>query len=408
MWQHDTNNEVMIENVAGKILKQFNPGFPTYGQVITSDLKNYFASDEDWNVFKLFNEIKTKIMRDDGGFFGGGKLLNFNLSPHDDYLLTAGLGITNTPYPTIDTSKLQSLDGVTLWNVETGKAMQQYFGNAAKTFATLSPDGQYVVAGDEDVNVFVWDAISGKKIFDLWDLTLGKYIGVNPKTGLAEYDAAGLNVKLPKDFGDNTTATFSLKFIDENHYLRFNQDIPSYAILYAVTDPKPLKYLKLSNPWISVDAYERDQSIDTSPQAHVLVAGKQEENGILVYQYNPHTQSLKKTWDSNVGFTNLNAIDAMEWLILLAAVLFAMLFAKEKYFHKIIGLLITAFLSIAVIAGILILIECYHEFMVSAKGLHRLSLLAHLIVYGIKLFTAIYLGVLIKFLTGKCIVWFRK
>ena len=87
---------------------------------------------------------------------------------------------------------------------------------------------------------------------------------------------------------------FSLKFIDEDHYLRFTTYVPNYAILYSVTDPKPLKYLPLGHdPQISVDAYERDQSIDTSPSAHILVTGKIDQGGILVYQYNPETQTLK-------------------------------------------------------------------------------------------------------------------
>jgi len=74
--------------------------------------------------------------------------------------------------------------------------------------------------------------------------------------------------------------------------------VPSYAILYSITDPKPLKYLPLGSPWISVDDYTRDQSIDTSPSAHILVTGKMNHGGILVYQYNPKTQTLKKVWDS--------------------------------------------------------------------------------------------------------------
>ena len=53
MWQHDSDNEVIIENTEGKIIKRFNPGFPTYGEVMTSNLKTYIASDEAWNLDEI-------------------------------------------------------------------------------------------------------------------------------------------------------------------------------------------------------------------------------------------------------------------------------------------------------------------------------------------------------------------
>lgn len=47
----------------------------------------------------------------------------------------------------------------------------------------------------------------------------------------------------------------------------------------------------------SVSYYQRDEAIDTSPSAHVLVTGKDSEGGILVYQYDPKNQTLTKVWD---------------------------------------------------------------------------------------------------------------
>ena len=38
------------------------------------------------------------------------------------------------------------------------------------------------------------------------------------------------------------------------------------------------------------------QAIDTSPSAHVLVMAMSGKNGILVYHYNPTTQTLKQVW----------------------------------------------------------------------------------------------------------------
>ncbi len=301
MWQHDLNNEVIIENVSGKIIKKFNPGFPTYGQLISKDLKTYIASDEDWNVFMIRGDHKKQIMKDDGGFFGGGKLLNFSISPNEKYLLTSGLGITNLPADPIRQGVLQNLDGVTLWNYQTGDALKQYFGNMSKTFATLSPDGKYVVAGDEGGGAFVWQTFSGKRLFGLYSLEFGYIVNPDAPIEKQKWNKDGL-IKQPADFksynGVSMDSVFSFKFIDDTHYLYFTTYVPNYAILYSVTDPKPLKYLPLGkSPMISVDRYTRDQSIDTSPQAQVLVTGKINQGGILVYKYDPKTQTLKKIWN---------------------------------------------------------------------------------------------------------------
>jgi len=180
MWQHDTNNEVIIKNVNGKVIKKFNPGFPTYGQVITSDLEHYVAGDQDWALYLGYSDTIKKIKLDEGGFLGGQKLQNITLSSDDHYFLTAGLGggkedakyklytekdsleKNYNPY-----QKISNIEYVLLWDVETGRPIRGYFGNVAKTFATLSPDGQYVVAGDENIRGFVWNTKTGNKLFEL-------------------------------------------------------------------------------------------------------------------------------------------------------------------------------------------------------------------------------------------------
>ena len=158
------------------------------------------------------------------------------------------------------------------------------------------------MGGDEGSWSYVWNINDGKKLFQNWSLWYGKPLGKNIKTGLFEYDNSKLKIMPPRNFkqydGGSVYAIFALKFIDQTHYLRFTTYVPNYAILYSVTDPKPLKYLPLGkSPMISVDQYTRDQSIDTSPQAHILVTGKINQGGILVYKYDPKTQILNKVWN---------------------------------------------------------------------------------------------------------------
>ena len=75
------------------------------------------------------------------------------------------------------------------------------------------------------------------------------------------------------------------------HYLP-NQPKDYYK--YAMN---AIKYLPLipkgSNMVPITNSYVRDQTIDTSPSAHILVMAQAENNGILVYKYNPQNPNPK-------------------------------------------------------------------------------------------------------------------
>ena len=61
--QKDNNNEVLVEDVKGNLVKSFKVDFPSYGQVMTTDLKNYIAADEDFNVYRYESGQKTQMMK---------------------------------------------------------------------------------------------------------------------------------------------------------------------------------------------------------------------------------------------------------------------------------------------------------------------------------------------------------
>jgi len=281
LWQNDKTNLVNVQSVDGRKIKEINPGLPTYGGAITSELGDYFYSDENWNIYRTSRGKKTQLARrfTDGNFWGAQKIVNFSI--RGDRMLAAGSGGEG--------------DGISLWNLNQAKPLKTFVGTMLKAFATLSPDGKYVVGGDEGSAGFVWDVASGRKLFRLYHLRVGKPIWKGKK--IVGYDAKGL-IKAPEGYSKdlNIAAILSLKFIDKTHYLRFTTYRP-YAILYSITDPKPIKYFYLGeNPRPSVDDYSRDQSIDTSPEAHILVTGQAENSGIIVYHYNPKTMTLKKIW----------------------------------------------------------------------------------------------------------------
>ena len=175
--------------------------------------------------------------------------------------------------------------------------------NVFKTVAVFSPDGKYVVSADEDSGVFVFQTKTGKKMFMVDDLVLGRW-NPNISDSSKAFDKSVIIAPEPDDFGPNYAANrgvLSIKFIDATHYLTFihrSDDSTPYAILYNVTDPRALKYFSLGqHPYPALNYYERDQAIDTSPSAHILVIAKESGEGILVYKYDPQKQTLTKVWE---------------------------------------------------------------------------------------------------------------
>ena len=318
MWQHDSNNAVIIENLAGKVVKKFNPGFPVYGQVMTSDLRNYFASDVKWNVYKISGAKKEIIKKAhmEPEFLGAGKLLNLTLSSSDKFLLTSGLGGDGKPLSagrSTAGSKPWSyslLGGVVLWRVKEGQPNKKYAGLTFSSVATISPDERYVVGGDEEPFMYYWNLKTGKR-HSTYGLTSGLAHCIPGKPLGCTFNITGL-IKRPKAFGQRIdmfpeklkqtiNGILSLKFIDKTHYLRIIENTP-WAVLFKIGDPKPIKYFYLgNNPSPSLVGYVYDQSVDTSWRSHILVVGQYNHPGIIVYKYSPKSQTLEKVWVGNVS-----------------------------------------------------------------------------------------------------------
>ncbi len=214
-----------------------------------------------------------------GDFLGAQKLINLSL--HKNKLLAS------------------SFDHVLLYNLA-GKQLHDYQRNLSKTIAIFSPDGKYVLSGDEGGSTYVFNT-ENQSEYILWGLIEGDH--PSDINNVKKKWLHGKVISQPKAFDAvNADATLSLKFIDRTHFLRFTIDVP-YVILYKLGNPKPLKYIKLGkNPMPSVTDYTRDQSIDTSWKNHILVTGKAWDNGIIVYRYDPKTQTLKKIWQPSGSF----------------------------------------------------------------------------------------------------------
>jgi WD40 repeat protein len=292
MWQ-DLNTKIIyvIDVDTNKNISKIKTDFLVYGQAISSDLHYFVASDVNWNIFVYDTQHYYLLARhydDMPGFYD--KLINFTFLSNDK-LLTSGMGSAAAEDP-------KDATGIFLWDLKTLKPIHDYIGNILQTFATISPDGQYVVAVDSNSRQIVWETQTGEKIVNI--------LGGEP---VIKYNRDGSIttdeniIPSPKDYVDSdgqpSIRFLSVKFIDATHYLRFNTGTP-YAVLYEVTNPKLLKYIPLGrHPLPSVNYYERDQAIDTAPDAHILVMAKENEGGILVYQYDPEKQTLTKIWNGS-------------------------------------------------------------------------------------------------------------
>lgn len=145
----DLSDTVHVQNIQGKELKHFH-NFPTYGEVMTSNLKHYFASDVDWNLYSSIGDQQHRIMHDEDGFYGFGKLLNLSLSNNERYLITSGAGgnwYDNTPLD--KPHGHDNLEATVLWQIKTGQPIQKFPGLQVKSFAAISPKSNYAVGADE-------------------------------------------------------------------------------------------------------------------------------------------------------------------------------------------------------------------------------------------------------------------
>lgn len=303
LWQ-DLEEVVHIQGVDGKKVDSFHH-FATYGHVLSADLKDYVSSNANWGLFHGWGDAMRPIKQDgqSPSFLGQGKLLNLTLANDGTFLLSTGRGYDipdNLPiadHGAVNPEQRYSdFAGVVLWELPSGRPLYKLPGNSAKTTATLSPDGKYVVSGCEGGSSFVWNTNTGQLLHQVASL----YHGILNRNDTDDYekwtrDTRGL-IAPPKDLNSNHEATLSIRFIDQQHYLRFLTNSP-YAVLYQIDNPLPLKYLYLGrDPLPAVRDYHRNAAMDTAPEAGILVMGQQYGGGIIVYRYDAETRELDKLW----------------------------------------------------------------------------------------------------------------
>jgi len=304
LWQ-DANDVVRVQTVDGEVIRQFEH-FSTYGHVISDDLQTYIASDDKWNLFSGYGESLVPVLADgiSPSFIGSGKLLNLSIARDKPLLVSAGVGNNKSAldqYSPIDPDRrFSKYKGVTLWSLGSLKPIAKLRGNTVKTHATISPDGQWVVSGDENGNLRFWNTNEPDEVHRGARDGLGVF-----QPGLPE----GLN---SLEYWDDSEIIdrppgvprpiFHVSFIDGSEYfLRFNNR-SHQAALFKAGNPWPQKYFDLGKLPALVtygSQYSRNTAIATAPEAGVLVMGHQSGGGINVYTFNAQNQTLERTWVVN-------------------------------------------------------------------------------------------------------------
>ena len=305
MYQNDKTNEVIIENVNGKVIKTFNPGIPTYGEIISKNLKYYATSEENWNAYlwNLDNNHKEQLIKawcigdhhgkkyrgslpvECASVGGAGKLLSFNFTPDQNTL------IASSGY-------------LYIWDIKNNTS-KVILKNSGQTSNAIAPNGNYVITADSNGHAVKYN-------FDTKKITTFSW----------GWDENNLPTAVKNWSSNNTPDSItSINFITNDKVIITSHGIPKPFLFIGYYNPAALKaetYMKstyavnnttifsplVKNPNAQYPSdnglYPQTQSflpvVATSPSAHILVMAQANGGGIMVYQYHPEEQTLKLIW----------------------------------------------------------------------------------------------------------------
>jgi len=320
MYQNDKSNEVIVEDTSGKIIKTFNPGFPAYGEVMTSDLSSWFASDRWFQLYKI--DVKTGKKQQFFYYYCGPNYKDETPPPKgmpyacQEFLGSNQLfGLSLTP----DNKRLISTasGAMYIWDVATTEQLKLLIKNDAQTVTAVNPDGSYIITGDIGSLGYHYNLKDGSG-YRFFFFSPNSTPEIN--SFYRDNDPGSAQIYPKAKFVANQI--LALKFIGQNEVVTILASVPNlfnYAPLYNMANMsskpefggkhviKPIKYLPLipnaatdttyKKDWpLTTDQFSRDQAIDTSPSAHILVMSMAAKNGIIVYKYDPKTQTLKREW----------------------------------------------------------------------------------------------------------------
>ncbi|THA10885.1 WD40 repeat domain-containing protein [Rodentibacter pneumotropicus] len=300
MWQ-DKNNVVHIQNVEGQEIAHFKH-YKVERHLMSEDRTLYISADQTGEIYKGYGDDMTPIYTDTPTW----RHYNFDLS--DKYFLTASSGrgeredgsvvkmnpVADPIQPSV--YKRSSYNGVVLWDRNTLKPAAELFGFGGRSDALFSPDGKWVIGGGENKQDYMWSVDNLNYRLPLASIN-GFY---NEETKTRE---TGGNRPIPEGVLLATPHTVAYAFVTDTEFIQLTQTGMKdgtgndYMNLYTVGDPWIKAYVNIGfYPAISTNAFEKSNSVDSAPKAHILVTGQAVHGGINVYRYDPDKMELEKIW----------------------------------------------------------------------------------------------------------------
>ena len=299
MWQ-DKNNIVHIQNVEGKEITHFKH-YKVERHLMSEDRKLYISADQTGEIYKGYGDEMKPIYTDTP------IRQHYNFALSDKYFLSASGGGPYDPDSAVELNpkedpvqpsvyKKSSYNGVTLWDRETLKPVARLGGLGGRSDALFSPDGKWIVAGGENKRDYMWsiDDLNHRQPL----ASINGFYDENSKVR----ENSG-NRPIPEGISLATPHTVAYAFVTDTEFIQLTQTGMidgtgnDYVNLYTVGDPWIKAYVEIGfEPAISTNAFEKSNSVDSSPKAHILVTGQAAHGGINVYRYHPDKMTLEKIW----------------------------------------------------------------------------------------------------------------
>ncbi|TYA48540.1 WD40 repeat domain-containing protein [Aggregatibacter actinomycetemcomitans] len=299
MWQ-DKNNIVHIQNVEGKEITHFKH-YKIERHLMSEDRKLYISADQTGEIYKRHGDNMVPIYTDTPTW----RHYNFALS--DKYFLSSSSGGPYEPDSAVEFNpkedpvqpsiyKKSSYNGLVLWDRKTLKPVARLGGLGGRSDALFSPDGKWIIAGGENKRDYMWpiDDLNHRQPL----ASINGFYDENTKVR----ENSG-NLPIPEGISLATPHTVAYAFVTDTEFIQLTQTGMmdgtgnDYVNLYTVGDPWIKAYVEIGfDPAISTNAFEKSNSVDSAPKAHILVTGQAAHGGINVYRYHPDKMELEKIW----------------------------------------------------------------------------------------------------------------
>jgi WD-40 repeat, putative len=299
MWQ-DKNNIVHIQNVEGKKITHFKH-YKVERHLMSEDRKLYISADQTGEIYKGYGDEMKPIYTDTP------IRQHYNFALSDKYFLSSSSGGPYEPDSAVEFNpkedlvqpsiyKKSSYNGLVLWDRKTLKPIARLGGLGGRSDALFSPDGKWIIAGGENKRDYMWsiDDLNHRQPL----ASINGFYDENSKVR----ENSG-NRPIPEGISLATPHTVAYAFVTDTEFIQLTQTGMidgtgnDYVNLYTVGDPWIKAYVEIGfEPAISTNAFEKSNSVDSSPKAHILVTGQAAHGGINVYRYHPDKMTLEKIW----------------------------------------------------------------------------------------------------------------